>query len=102
MTHCIASTNQSQSEDKIELKEMKSMIQSLTDTVQKLESKVNSQTSNSTNTRGRDKTNSSCYLTIDEMHLKIDLTIEIMIRAKNIKIHIGNQVTLDIISTILH
>ena len=38
VTHCIASTNQSQSDDKKELKEMKSMIQSLTDTVQKLES----------------------------------------------------------------
>ena len=55
VTHCIASTNQSHSDDKKELKEMKSMIQSLTDTVQKLESKVNSQTSNSTNTRGRGK-----------------------------------------------
>ena len=40
------------------------MIQSLTDTVQKLESKVNSQTSNSTNTRRRVKANS--ILTIDK------------------------------------
>ena len=53
VTNCIASTNQSQSEEKKELREKKFMIQSLNDTVQKLESKVNSQTSNSTNTRGR-------------------------------------------------
>ena len=75
---------------------MKTMIQSLTDTVQKLESKVNSQTLHSTHTRGNN------ILTIDKMHHKIDLTTEIMVRVKYIKIHIENQVTLEIISIMVH